>query len=92
MNGAEYNSNIVTLRDAVWDEVLITLVEEGKFKISDLQFDTNQRHTVRRVLREMEGTGWLMRESDRAKIWRAGEKARKYLSLTKRAEVMANED
>ena len=65
----------MTLRDEVWDEVLFVLSSKGKFKISDLKFDKSQRHTVRRVLRQMENQGWLNRETEQAGIWRLGSRA-----------------
>lgn len=81
----------MTLRDDVWNEVLETLIEEGKFKIGDLDFDESERHTVRRVLRNMEELGYLRRESEQARIWRAGPRAKDTLNLTDRARVLADE-
>ena len=72
----------MTLRDEVWDAVLKQLVKTGKFKISDLPFDEGQRHTVRRVLREMEDIGWLRRENNRAATWRMGELAEMHLNVS----------
>lgn len=72
----------MTLRDEVWDEVLDQLLKTGKFKIGDLPFDESQRHTVRRVLREMEEMGWLERETPRAAYWRLGEKAEMHLNVS----------
>lgn len=71
----------MTLRDDVWDEVLTTLTNRGAFKISDLPFQEKQRHTVRRVLREMEEMGWLRRESPQAAFWRIGSKAELLLNI-----------
>lgn len=71
----------MTLRDDVWDEVLTTLVNRGQFKIKELPFDESQRHTVRRVLKEMEELGWLTRESEHASIWRIGSKAELLLDV-----------
>ena len=67
----------MTLRDRVWDAALRELATDGEegFKISDLDFDESKRHTVRRVLREMEDLGWLERTDDRGRIWYAGESA-----------------
>lgn len=62
----------MTLRDNVWNAVLKQLIRTGKFMISDLPFTEEQRHTVRRVLREMEDLGWLERESKKAATWRLG--------------------
>lgn len=81
----------MTLRDEVWDAVIETLVEEGKFQIGDLNFEESERHTVRRVLRNMEDQGYLRRDSPQAKTWRAGERAKDYLALTDRARVLADE-
>jgi ribosomal protein S19E (S16A) len=72
----------MTARDQVWDAVLRQLNKTGYFKISDLPFDESQRHTVRRVLREMEQLGWLERENDRAAIWRVGERGRLLLNVS----------
>jgi hypothetical protein len=72
----------MTTRDAVWDAVLLELVRVGSFRIGDLPFDRTKRHTVRRVLREMEAMGWLEREDNRAATWRMGEKAQKGLNVS----------
>ncbi len=72
----------MTVRDKVWDEVMTTLVNRGKFKISDLPFDDSTRHTVQRVLREMEEKGWVRRDSPHAGIWRVGSKAELLLNLS----------
>lgn len=72
----------MTLRDEVWNAVLKQLAQTGKFKISDLPFDDSQRHTVRRVLREMEQLYWLSRESTQAAIWRIGELGRLHLNVS----------
>lgn len=71
----------MTLRDEVWDECLTVLKSRGKLKISELSFDEEQRHTVRRTLREMESLGWVTRESEQAAIWRIGSKAELILDL-----------
>jgi hypothetical protein len=72
----------MTTRDEVWDAVLLELVRVGAFRIGDLPFEKSKRHTVRRVLREMEAAGWLEREDDRAATWRMGEKAREGLNVS----------
>lgn len=72
----------MTLRDQIWDAVLEELVRTGYFKISDLNFNESQRHTVRRVLKEMESLGWLERESDHAAIWRIGPKAQMHMNIS----------
>ena len=71
----------MTLRDDVWDEVLTTLVNRGKFKVSELSFSRSQIHTVRRVLKEMEEKGWMMRESEQGAIWRVGSKGELLLDI-----------
>lgn len=58
------------------------LKNRGKLKISELPFEEEQRHTVRRVLREMDDLGWVMRESDQAAIWRLGPKAEMVLDVS----------
>jgi len=72
----------MTLRDQVWDAVLMELKNRGKLKISDLPFDESKRHTVRRTLREMDELGWVMRESEQAAIWRLGPKAEMVLEVS----------
>ena len=78
----------MTARDEVWDTVLrkLTTAEETGFKISDLGFEKSQRHTVRRVLREMEDLSWLERENDRSHIWYPGESAKQFLNLAKSSD------
>lgn len=71
----------MTLRDDVWDEVLTELANNGYFKISDLPFGEDQRHTVRRVLKEMEDKSWVRRDSPQAAIWRLGSKAELLLDV-----------
>jgi len=71
----------MTLRDDIWDDVLLRIVQQGKFKISDLGYDESHRNTVRRVLREMEDQGWLARESEQSSIWRLGPKAELFMSV-----------
>lgn len=77
----------MTIRDEVWDEVLLTLVHKGKFKISDLKFEDEQRHTIRRVLKKMEEDGWVTRESKQAAYWRLGPKAEMLLDVD--AEIIS---
>ena len=64
----------MTLRDEVWNEVLVHLHKKESLKRSDLHFDSSQRHTVRRVLNRMENHGWLYRDSPNCAIWKRGEK------------------
>jgi len=71
----------MTLRDAVWNAVMKQIVKTGQFKISELPFEEAQRHTVRRVLREMEEMGWLSRESNQSAMWQSGEMAQLCLDI-----------
>lgn len=79
----------MTLRDDIWDQALEVINEQGVFKISDLPFSDSQRHTVRRVLREMEDKGWLTRKTPQAKTWVAGERAKEQLNLSEEARAHA---
>lgn len=81
----------MTARDQIWSTIIEELVEEGKFKISDLPIEESRRQTVRRVCREMEDLGYLRRTSKQSKTWRAGEMAEIHLNLSPRAEVMKDE-
>jgi hypothetical protein len=72
----------VTLRDEVWHEAIVQLRKTGKFKICDLPFEAKKRHTVRRVLREMEKMGWLTRDSKYSSIWRLGRLAKELLNVS----------
>lgn len=80
----------MTTRDEVWNEIIETLVEEGRFKLSDLDIDESKRHTVSRVCREMEDMGYLYRREGESKTWRAGKLAKSLLNLEPKAEVMAD--
>jgi ribosomal protein S19E (S16A) len=71
----------MTTRDKVWNTVAHELKNRGKFKISELPFEENQRHTVRRVLKEMEDIGWVRRTSEQAAIWRLGPVAETLLDV-----------
>lgn len=73
--------NSMSRRDEVWSEVLQFVKSHGKFRISDLEFEDEQRATVRRVLREMEKYGWLGRNSQLDATWRLGEKGKKLLNV-----------
>lgn len=72
----------MTLRDEAWNTALEQIVRTGKFKLTDLPFKDSERHTVRRVLRQMEAFDWLQRESEHAAIWRAGPKAEMLMNLS----------
>ena len=72
----------MTLRDQCWTTALEQIVRTGKFKIGDLPFKPSERHTCRRVLREMQDYGWLSRDSPSAAIWRAGPKAEMLMNLS----------
>jgi len=82
----------MTLRDDVWHSVLTQLVKTGSFRISDLPFGESQRHTVRRVLREMENIGWLSRTNKRAATWRIGEMAEIHLNISAQKLKQATDD
>lgn len=73
----------MTHRDDVWDEVLITLKNEGKFRIAELDAleSESKRQTVLRVLNNMEEKGWLERTSPQSPIWRLGWKAKLILDI-----------
>ncbi len=72
----------MTVRDQVWSAVLHEIRATGRFKISDLDFEDSQRHTVRRTLKEMESLGWLARTNNRAATWRIGPKAETHLNVS----------
>ena len=72
----------MTLRDSVWDESLMLILNRGKFRTTDLPFDESQRHTVRRTLKEMEDRDWLRRDTDRSPVWRLGPKAEMVLDVS----------
>lgn len=65
----------MTRRDEAWNAILEQLARTGKFKLTDLPFQENERATVRRVLRECEAYDWVYRTSEGSPIWRAGPKA-----------------
>ena len=71
-----------TIRDEAWNAAIEQLVRTGKFKLIDLPFKESERHTVRRVLREMQSYSWLTRESEHSSIWRAGPKAELLLNIS----------
>ena len=73
----------MTLRDQVWHSVLLHLRRTGCFRISELPFEDEQTHTVRRTLREMEKHGWLARENSRSATWRIGEQAELHLNVSR---------
>lgn len=82
----------MTTRDAVWNAVISKLVEEGRFKIGDLDIPEEKRHTVRRVLKEMEDMGYLERKKEYSHTYRAGELAKLHFDLSDKARVMADLD
>lgn len=69
----------MTLRDQVWNATLDMLDERDEFKLSDLEFQESERHTVRRVLRRMEDYGWLDRRTPNSSIWQAGPKYESFI-------------
>jgi ribosomal protein S19E (S16A) len=82
----------MTTRDDVWDTVAHELKNRGKFKISELPFEEEQRHTVRRVLKEMEDIGWVRRTSEQAAIWRLGPVAETLLEVDEEVVARARDD
>jgi hypothetical protein len=72
----------MTLRDEAWNSLLEQIARTGKFKLTDLPFRPEERHTVRRVLREAESYDWLCRSSEGSSIWRAGPKAEMLMNLS----------
>ncbi|MUV56229.1 hypothetical protein [Halogeometricum sp. CBA1124] len=76
-----------TLRDRVWNDVLITVSKQGSFKMGDLGFSESQRHTVRRVLKAMEEQDWLHRENNRMKTWHPGDTAKEYVKFSERVRL-----
>jgi hypothetical protein len=62
--------------------MLEQLYRYGKFKLADLPFKPEERHTVRRVLREAEDYRWLYRTSEGSHIWRAGPKAEMLMNFS----------
>ncbi|QPV64515.1 hypothetical protein I7X12_07855 [Halosimplex litoreum] len=72
----------MTLRDECWTIMLEQIVRTGKFKLGDLPLKDSERHTARRVARQMQEYDWLTRDSPSAAIWRAGPKAEMLLNLS----------
>jgi len=72
----------MTLRDRVWDAALTEIRNNGMFLVKDLDFAESERHTVRRVLGEMEGLGWLSRSGPDSRTWQLGSKAEMYLNVS----------
>jgi len=72
----------MTKRDNVWDAALTEIVENGTFLIKDLDFEESERHTVRRVLKEMEELGWLARTGTDSRTWQLGSKAEMRLNVS----------
>jgi ribosomal protein S19E (S16A) len=82
----------MTTRDDVWNTVAHELKNRGKFKISDLPFEEGQRHTIRRVLREMEDIGWVRRTKDQSPIWRLGPAAETLLDVDEEVIARARDE
>ena len=74
----------------MWDAALTTLVNRGKFKLSDLSFDESQTATVRRVLKTMIELGWLKKDSKGSSIYRLGPKAELLLDVDEEIIESAN--
>lgn len=79
----------MTLRDECWTTALEQIVRTGKFKLTDLPFKQSERHTCRRVLREMEDYQWLTRDTPHSSIWRAGPKAEMLMNLSEQKLKLA---
>lgn len=83
----------MTTRDEVWARViLLQLPRLEKFKRSDLGFNDGKRHTVQRVLAEMEDIGLLERNREHGSWYLPGPLAKAIyapsaLSTTEREEV-----
>ena len=80
---------------AVAGRALKLALSEGAFKSEDVRRGFARppsRHTVRRVLRQLEEDDWLQRESEDARIWRAGMQARMLGDLSDRALQEAERD
>lgn len=80
---------------AVASRALKLALSEGAFKSEDVRRGFGRppsRHTVRRVLRQLEEDDWLERESEDARIWRAGMQARMLGDLSDRALQEAERD
>lgn len=72
----------MTLRDEAWNAALDQLARTGKFKLADLPFKESERHTVRRVCREMQHYGYLSRDTKHSAIWRVGPKAELLMNIS----------
>jgi ribosomal protein S19E (S16A) len=80
---------------AVAGRAIKLAMSEGSFKSEDVRRGFGRppsRHTVRRVLRQLESDGWLTRESDESRIWRAGFQARALGDLSAQAERKAERE
>jgi hypothetical protein len=71
--------------------MLEQIARSGKFRLTDLPFKPEERHTVRRVLRQAETYEWLQRSSEGSSIWRAGPKAELLLNLSEDKLRLARE-
>lgn len=65
--------NTMTLRDKVWAQVLVRLLDHENIRKGDLDIDDSERATVQRVLQAMEDIGILERESPGGTTWHRGE-------------------
>jgi len=63
----------MTLRDDTWHiTLLLKIVQAETFKRKELGFTEDERHTVSRVLNDMEQKGWLHRETPTSGVWHPG--------------------
>lgn len=69
----------MTLRDDAWHVILLSQIARvSDFKRRDLGFGERQRHTVQRVLNEMEAKGWVSRNRPQSGNWHPGVLSRFY--------------
>lgn len=80
---------------AVAGRAIKLAMTEGSFRNEDVRRGFGRppsRHTVRRVLRQLEADNWLAREGDESRLWRAGFQARALGDLSERAEREAERE
>lgn len=69
----------MTLRDRAWNIILLSQIARVEnFKRKDLGFSEEERHTVQRVLNEMEARGWVERKRPQSGIWYPGVLSKHY--------------
>lgn len=76
---------VMTLRDDAWNVILLSQIARvHDFKRRDLGFPEESRHTVQRVLNEMEGKGWVARNRPQSGNWHPGVLSRFYFGRDNR--------